>query len=137
MADYKEDEVRASIQQHRQALIVLNGNRERDRILFIVTTIAVALLFIIMAVAIGTAFFGLVVSLLVFFLLGIPSLIGWQRAEGKVNRIKLEINRLESQSIAAKKAALDNKSASTAKCSTCGANIIGAGVFCPSCGAKQ
>jgi len=142
MDNLAHNDARSRQQQHRQALIVLNGNRERNRLLFWVALIVGLLLLVVLAATFGILWVGTVAFIFMESILGIPGLIGWRRAESKIARIQSELAELE-RSNGGNRGPTTSESPPNplkivvANCNICGKELVGAGLFCPACGARQ
>jgi hypothetical protein len=142
MSNLTHDEIRARQRQYRESLIVLNSNRERNRLLFWVALVVGLLVLIIFTATIRILWMGLAVVAPVELLLGVPGFIGWQRAESKIARIQAELAVLERTGVGNQKTAVNAARPNPLKipaahCKNCGIELVGAGAFCQSCGAKQ
>jgi len=82
-----------------ESLVILNGNRESNKRLFLVSLVIGLLVLMILAATLGYYWWaGLVVFAFVESLLGIPSLIGWRRAEAKIAAIRAAIDEIDRAS---------------------------------------
>lgn len=131
-----QEEICARKQQYHRSLVVLNGNRERDRLFFWITLGIGGLLLLIMTAVARNPLFGGFVFALVFALLGIPGLIGWRKAEAKIVEVQTQLHRLECCAAQPKHTSA-GVPGNTTYCMGCGAERSGAEAFCPACGTKQ
>ena len=84
------DAIQEQIRQYRQNLIVLNGNKERGKLMFLVTTVVGGLIGIIMLLM-GLWWLGIGVFAFIELVMGIPGFAVWKRAEGQILKINSAI----------------------------------------------
>jgi len=142
MTNQSYDEIRARQRQCRESMIVLNSNRERNRLLFWVAFVVGLLSLIILTATIRPRWVGLAASAPTILLIAVPGFIGWRRAESKISRIQAALAELDREVAGVQKQIADQMrphplKTPTTHCKNCGNEIVGAGVFCQSCGARQ
>lgn len=125
------DNIKAQIEQIRADLIFLHEKRDFGRVLFFVTIIGGTLFCYFLL----WGWLGIGIFAFVFAVLGIPGLIKWRRAQGKIERLIPQLHALEKQ-LSINGVVLPLHDGESRFCRACSKVARPSAVFCAHCGKK-